>query len=40
VDRLLYEEKIRGKRLARLRKQVEEMGFELVHKNQTVSQAV
>jgi transposase len=40
VDRVLYEEKIRGKRLARLRKQAGELGFELVQKNQTVSQAV
>jgi len=34
VDRLLYEEKIRGKRLVRLRKQAEELGFQLVQKNQ------
>jgi len=39
VDRVLYEEKMRGKRLARLRKQAEELGFELVQKTQTASQA-
>jgi hypothetical protein len=35
VDRLLYEEKIRGNRLVRVRKQAEELGFELVQKTQT-----
>jgi hypothetical protein len=35
VDRLLYEEKIRGKRLVPIRKQTEEMGSELVQKTQT-----
>jgi hypothetical protein len=34
VDRLLYEEKLRGKRLARLRKQADELGFEMVQKTQ------
>ena len=40
VDRLFYEEKIRGKRLVRLRKQAQELGFELIQKNQIHSQAV
>jgi transposase len=35
VDRLLYEEQIRGNRLVRVRKQAEELGFELVQKTQT-----
>jgi transposase len=35
VDRLPYEEKIRGNRLVRVRKQADELGFELVQKTQT-----
>jgi transposase len=34
VDRLLYEVKLHDKRLARLRKQADELGFEMVQKTQ------
>jgi transposase len=34
VDRLLYESKLRNRRLVRLRKQADELGFEMVQKTQ------
>jgi transposase len=34
VDRLLYEVKLQDKRLARLRKQADELGFEMIQKTQ------